>query len=189
MRRQCGAFTRLQTFIFAVKSISFKGIGYKMNIVLKKIIQQLLKGFYSLNDLENPEFAEALAKVKKKHPQTSAPPKLFTKSLEVEKCTVADGVYYRANDKKNKSNKKVMFIHGGGLVEQAMPMHWIMCKDLAKDTGCEIIFPEYPLVPESNSETAHRMIVDVYKEVLKTCKPEDLTLIGDSAGGTLAQLK
>ncbi len=99
---------------------------------------------------------------------------------------MSEGIVYRAVHNTHQSNKKVLFIHGGGLVLEALPLHWDLCLRLTERTGCEIIFPQYPLVPESNSETCHKMLYKVYKKLLETTPPEDLTIIGDSAGGTLA---
>ena len=106
--------------------------------------------------------------------------------MDIKKCRVKDGIYYVARDKKNRSNKKVLFIHGGGFILEAMPLHWRLCQRLARDTGCEIIFPQYPMVPESNAKECHIMLMEVYRELMKNSRPEDVTIIGDSAGGTLS---
>ena len=157
-----------------------------MNIIANKLFKILLKEFYSLNELEGEEFKEGLRKFKEKHPMTSAPRKNIRKHMDIKECRVEGGIYYRAKDKLRRSNKKVLFIHGGGFVAEAMPVHWDLCRRLARDTGCEIIFPQYPLVPESDAEGAHKMLMEVYKEFIKDSDSKDLTIRGDSAGGTFA---
>jgi acetyl esterase/lipase len=157
-----------------------------MNIILRKLIQFSMRDFTELSKLDNPEFGEGLAKLKKKLPQSSEPSERIKKKMDIRKCRVKDGIYYIAKDKKNRSNKKVLFIHGGGFFLEAMPLHWRLCQRLARDTGCEIIFPEYPMVPESDAKECHIMLMEVYRELIKSCSPEDLTIIGDSAGGTLS---
>ena len=117
---------------------------------------------------------------------TSAPPAKIRKVMDIRACKVSKGIYYRAKDKTNANRKKVLFIHGGGLIAEALPLHWKFCRSLARDTGCEIFFPQYPLVPESDAENSNAMLMQVYKRLLKECAPEDITIIGDSAGGTLA---
>ena len=157
-----------------------------MNVILKKLIQYSMREFTELSKLDNPEFGKGLAELKKKLPQTSEPSKRIKKKMDIKKCRVNSGVYYIARDKHNRSKKKVLFIHGGGFILEAMPLHWRLCQRLAEDTGCEIIFPEYPMVPESNAKECHIMLMEVYIKLMKSCRPEDVTIIGDSAGGTLS---
>ncbi|OUM58374.1 hypothetical protein PIROE2DRAFT_64447 [Piromyces sp. E2] len=107
--------------------------------------------------------------------------------MDMEIGKVNGGIYYRIQDKNNKNpTKKVIYIHGGAFFLEALKNHWNYCYRLSKETGCEIIFPYYPLVPESSSEPSHNMLLSVYKELIKNIKPEDITIMGDSAGATLA---
>ena len=157
-----------------------------MKFIVKKIIQFYMRDFTALCSLDNPRFAAELARLKKKLPGTSAPPKRIRRAMDTEKHRVKGGVYFTARDKVHRSNKKVLFLHGGGFFLEALPLHWKLCQRLARDTGCEIIFPQYPMVPESNATEAHKMLMEVYRKLIKTSRPEDITVIGDSAGGTLA---
>ena len=145
-----------------------------------------MRDFTKLSRLDNPEFGEGLAELKKKLPQDSAPSKRIRREMEVKKRRVKNGIYYVARDRRNRSGKKVLFIHGGGFFLEALPLHWRLCQRLARDTGCEIIFPQYPMVPESNAKECHIMLMEVYSELMKNSRPEDITIIGDSAGGTLS---
>ena len=145
-----------------------------------------MKEFIELSKSDNPEFGIGLAKLKEKLPKSSAPPKRIKKEMDIKKCSENGCIYYRAKDKINRSGKKVLFIHGGGFILEAMPLHWRFCQRLAKDTGCEIILPQYPLVPESSAKESLTMLMDVYRKITKSIPSEDLTIIGDSAGGTLA---
>ncbi|MBQ8967096.1 alpha/beta hydrolase fold domain-containing protein [Ruminococcus sp.] len=154
--------------------------------VIKMIANLVLKDVHALNSLEGEAFREGLRKYKQKHKRTSAPPAKIRKAMDIRACKVGGGIFYRAKDKNVRSSKKVLFIHGGGFIAEAMYIHWSFCRSLAADTGCEIFFPQYPLVPESNAEKANDMLMRVYERLLKECAPEDLTVMGDSAGGTLA---
>lgn len=157
-----------------------------MNYIVKKLIRFSMRDFIALTELDNPEFAIGLADLKKKLPQNSAPPKRVKAKMDIIKRKVTGGIYYIARDRNNRSNKKVLFIHGGGFFLEAMPLHWRLCQRLARDTGCEIIFPEYPMVPESDAKECHIMLMEVYRELMKHSRSEDVTIIGDSAGGTLS---
>lgn len=157
-----------------------------MNIIKKRITELILKDIYALNDLDLPEFKAGLAEYKKKHKLTSAPPERIKSSMNITHEHIGGGICYKAVHKSYRSEKTVLFLHGGGLFAEALGLHWDFVMRLARDTGCTVIFPQYPLVPESNSEECHEMIFEVYKQLIEQVSPKDLTIIGDSAGGTLA---
>jgi len=158
-----------------------------MNIIKKRILQCFFKDIHSLKDMEDPEFGKELTRLKNKVKKYATPKEEVKKQMDIELCEIEGGIYYRAQDKKNKNkNKKVLYIHGGAFFLEAIDKHWKFCLRLSKETGCEVYFPFYPLVPESNSEASHNMLISVYKEMIKDNKPEDITIIGDSVGGTLA---
>ena len=156
-----------------------------MGFIKRKIISLLLKDFYALKDLDNPAFGEELHKLKVRKKMTSEPSSKIRKAMNIETRHIGKYVYYSMRSKKNSSDRKVIYIHGGGFCAEAFPSHWSFCARLADRTGCEIIFPVYPLVPESNTVESHDMLLNVYREVTAGTDPSLLTMIGDSAGGTL----
>ena len=113
-----------------------------MNIILKKLIKFSMRDFTEISRLDNPEFAEGLAELKKKKlPKSSEPSKRIKSKMDVKTHRSDGSIYYTARDKHNRSNKKLLFIHGGGFFLEALPLHWRLCQRLARDTGCEVIFP------------------------------------------------
>ena len=158
-----------------------------MDIIRRKIIEFAFRDFYALNDLDHPEFGEELHKLKVRKKMSSAPSSKILRESEVEKCNIGRFTYYRMRSIRNKerTSQKVIYIHGGGFFAEAFPIHWDFCRRLVDRTGCEVIFPVYPLVPESNTVESHEMLLGVYRKVLEDTDPSDLTMIGDSAGGTL----
>ncbi|MBO4389746.1 MAG: alpha/beta hydrolase fold domain-containing protein [Lachnospiraceae bacterium] len=157
-----------------------------MNIITQNILKRALKDLYALNDLDQEEFAEGLSAFKKKIKKDSAPSRRILRSMNVTRGKCKGGVYYRAVSKKYRSNKVVIYIHGGGFFMEAMNAHWDFCRRLAERTGCEIIFPEYPLVPEHDCVATHEMLMDLYRKVFARYDAKDITIMGDSAGGTLS---
>jgi len=156
-----------------------------MGVIRRKIIQYMLKDFYALKDLEHPAFEEALTKLKKKYKVTSAPTARVRRHMETQNCEIDGYQYYIARSKKNRSDKKLLYIHGGGFCWEAFSVQWDFCMRLADKTGCEIIFPAYPVVPEGNAQEAHKMLIALYRKVLENADPGNLILAGDSAGGAL----
>ncbi len=84
------------------------------------------------------------------------------------------------------SKKHILYIHGGGFIYEMTSLHWMFIKTLCNKTQCTIILPIYPLSPKYQYKDIFRMLIPVYEEIIKKVKPENLTVMGDSAGGGLA---
>ncbi len=87
--------------------------------------------------------------------------------------------------------KLLIFFHGGGWVVGNIDTYTNICSHMAKQTGHVVISVDYRLAPEFRFPTAPEDCYAVMKEIymnaeLFDVKPEDITLIGDSAGGNLA---
>ena len=82
--------------------------------------------------------------------------------------------------------KKVLYMHGGGWVLTSGIVQYQFAQFLAQELGCEVWFPEYPLVPENNGKEAIDMVMELYKMMLKECDGDEIAIGGDSADGGLA---
>lgn len=92
---------------------------------------------------------------------------------------------------KNKNDKALLFFHGGGWVTGNIDSYNGVCSDMARITGCTVISVDYRLAPEyrfpcglEDCYTAAREIF-LHNELIEI-KSENITIIGDSAGGNLA---
>jgi acetyl esterase/lipase len=88
-------------------------------------------------------------------------------------------------------NKILIFFHGGGWVIGNIDSYTTVCSNMAKQTGHIVISVDYRLAPEYPFPTAPEDCYAVAKELFTNAnlfdvKQEDITLIGDSAGGNLA---
>ncbi len=82
--------------------------------------------------------------------------------------------------------KKILYLHGGGWVMNSGVAQFAFAEFLANETGAEIWFPEYPIIPEHNGKEALDMCMELYREMLKECPGDAIAIGGDSAGGGLA---
>jgi acetyl esterase len=87
--------------------------------------------------------------------------------------------------------KLLIFFHGGGWVFGNIDTYTNICSNMAKQTGHIVISVDYRLAPEFKYPTAPEDCYAVVKEIYENAKlfdvrTEDITLIGDSAGGNLA---
>lgn len=88
--------------------------------------------------------------------------------------------------------KVLIFFHGGGWVIGNIDSYSTICSNMAGRTGHIVVSVDYRLAPEYRFPAAPEDCYTVTREVfmesalLFGIKQEDITLIGDSAGGNLA---
>jgi len=82
--------------------------------------------------------------------------------------------------------KKIMYLHGGGYVMETVVAQLLFAEFLANQTGSEVWFPEYPLIPESECLHAMEMTSCLYRKMLETSSADEIAIMGDSAGGGIA---
>lgn len=92
---------------------------------------------------------------------------------------------------KYKSNEAFLFFHGGGWVIGDIDTYTKPCASLANATGRRVFSVDYRLAPEHpfpcGLSDCYRAALTIYKNADKfDVKPENIILIGDSAGSNLA---
>ena len=85
-----------------------------------------------------------------------------------------------------KSNKKILYFHGGSYMAEASKAHWDFIEKLIKDLGVTVILPDYPLSPKYTYKDVFSMVIPLYKEIIEKVDANDLIVMGDSAGGGLS---
>lgn len=88
--------------------------------------------------------------------------------------------------KTEKSNKVILYLHGGAYVGEIEQEHWLFFNEIIKDTNATIIVPDYPLAPQYNYEDAFNMVLPLYEKIIEKVKQENLILMGDSAGAGMS---
>ncbi len=83
------------------------------------------------------------------------------------------------------SKKVLLFIHGGAFISGPKIHHWNTIKAIAKNSDHTVWMCNYPKAPENNIDEISRNIDALYTAALKEYSDTDITIIGDSAGGTL----
>lgn len=83
---------------------------------------------------------------------------------------------------QGESQGTVVYLHGGGWIDEAAPAHWNLVQRIAAEASVTVIFPAYPLVHIGGSAET------VVPALTRICERIDgsVVLMGDSAGGTIA---
>lgn len=106
--------------------------------------------------------------------------KLETKEFIGRKIFIVTPKEYQNPD------KTILYCHGGSYVAEATKEHWDFIERLVEDTGYRVVLPDYPLTPKYTYKDVFAMMVPLYKEIVDRMNPEDLIVMGDSAGGGLS---
>jgi acetyl esterase/lipase len=88
--------------------------------------------------------------------------------------------------KNNPSPKVILYVHGGSYTNNIASFQWDMVADLLQKTNATFVVQDYPLAPDATYQSAYSFVESVYNQILTQTKPENIILMGDSAGGGLA---
>lgn len=95
-------------------------------------------------------------------------------------------VFVLTPKEKKKTKKVIFYLHGGSYIAELSQTHWKFLEEFTQETAATIIAVDYPLAPQYHYTDVFRMITPLYQEVIKKVKPENLIVMGDSAGGGMA---
>ena len=106
-------------------------------------------------------------------------------NLETEEF-IGRKVFIITPKNEQKSEKVILYLHGGSYVAETSSNHWRFLEKLVKDTNATIILPDYPLTPKYTYKDVFTMITPLYKEIIEEVSTDNLILMGDSAGGGMS---
>lgn len=146
-----------------------------------RITKAILKSL-SFNQV-NVKSTRALANLKKINPF-----RIFykKKNFSIHNGThdIAMRIYYPSH-KKIKDKKVLLFFHGGGWSTDSIDSYETICAKLAKASNHLVIAVDYRLAPEYKFPIGLEDCYVATKEMFKYFSSDEITLIGDSAGGNL----
>ncbi|PVW06703.1 esterase [Microbacterium sp. Gd 4-13] len=116
-------------------------------------------------------------------PSAYGPPPRLRADLRVEVEHV-DWPVYTVAPRDREPSGGVVYVHGGGWVNEIVAQHWQLIAQLAAESGVAVTVPIYPLVPFGTASTAHDGVVALVKRSVS--RYGTTMLAGDSAGGQIA---
>lgn len=101
--------------------------------------------------------------------------------------------YFLIENKKDKNKKLplIIFFHGGGFVYKGSLHHYKLLKNLVKKTGYRGVYLDYRLAKKYRYPSQYKDIYNLYLELINKSEEykidlDNISVVGDSAGGTLA---
>ncbi len=94
-----------------------------------------------------------------------------------------DGMQVLEMASTDETKPVILYLHGGGYRQGFQHFHWKMLAELSKATGCGLVMPDYPLLPNHTAVEAHALVLKLYRELTKRIPASRIIIMGDSAGG------
>jgi monoterpene epsilon-lactone hydrolase len=91
---------------------------------------------------------------------------------------------YTVTPRRGAVRDRVLYLHGGGYINEISPLHWSLVAGLAKNSGAAVTVPIYPVAPHGTAETTVAIATDIAAALIAENGPS-ITVMGDSAGGGL----
>jgi len=108
-----------------------------------------------------------------------------TKVKEVQMSGVK-GELVRSSRVSNRSEKIILYLHGGGFFSGSPATHRELAARISKASGLSVLVPDYRLAPEHKYPAANEDCLKVYRWLLRNgYSPRHIVIGGDSAGGCL----
>lgn len=100
--------------------------------------------------------------------------------------TAGGWVVYEVTPRSPSSGHRALYLHGGTGITQIHPLQWSLVADLVATTGTPFTVPIYPLAPAGRIAEVVPTAADLAAELVGDVGAEHTTVIGDSAGATMA---
>ena len=108
------------------------------------------------------------------------------KEIDYSNFNIEDLPVLKLENKKIKSNKTLLYLHGGGYVACGPETHGPLITQLSLMAKTHVLFPIYRLAPEYPFPAAIEDAVTSYRYLLdQGIEPREIFVAGDSAGGGL----
>ena len=131
------------------------------------------------------KIAELIEENRKQDRNVMTCPKELTDGLAIESVALPNAGAWMVQKAENPAHKIVYYIHGGGFVGACTKARMPFVSTLARRFGCNVFSLDYRLAPEWKQPCQLFDCLDGYVWLLERYTPENIVLIGESAGGNL----
>jgi len=95
-------------------------------------------------------------------------------------------VYYTAPSSGHEGCNYVMFLHGGGFINEIVPAHWRFIGEMTRKARVSCVVPIYPLAPRATAGDVVPRTAELLRMLLEDAGTAKVTVVGNSAGAGLA---
>ena len=87
---------------------------------------------------------------------------------------------------RTESKAAILYLHGGGMILAPTKKDLRLIKDLSRKTGKDVWAPHYPLCIEHSIDQTFSVVYEYYRQMVDQYGAENISVIGFSAGASLA---
>ena len=117
---------------------------------------------------------------------TSHEPTGLGRGVEVTLKRVAGWpVYHAALSASPDVGNYVLFLHGGGYINEIVRAHWRFIGYLTRNARVRCVVPIYPLAPRATAKDVVPVTGELLRKLLEDAGPATVTVVGNSAGAGL----
>jgi len=160
-----------------------------VNLAISKAMRAALAvlSFKDIDIKKNYTLARELEKIRSRHIKKPGLCSIEEYKIPYKNYNIPVRIYTPI---AKNSNTLLLFFHGGGWVTGNIDTYDGVCFDMAKLTGHKVASVDYRLAPEAPFPLGLEDCYEAAREMFLNNKfgisPENIVLIGDSAGGNLA---
>ena len=85
-----------------------------------------------------------------------------------------------------RTARALLYLHGGGFSTDISDIEKKMAVKFGRRSGRDVWLPRYPTIMDVSVREIYAMLLETYREMLKSYRPENIAVIGFSAGATAA---
>ncbi|WP_213774841.1 alpha/beta fold hydrolase [Bradyrhizobium sp. dw_78] len=94
-------------------------------------------------------------------------------------------IYHTAPAGQTDAGNIVVFLHGGGYINEIVRAHWRFVGYLTRNARVRCIVPIYPLAPRATARDVAPAMGDLLRKLLDDAGPAKVIVVGNSAGAAL----
>lgn len=107
--------------------------------------------------------------------------------MPVQENAIENMQVFTWNDKNDRKQRVILYMHGGAYIHQPTLFHFKAVANMANQLDAKVVFPIYPKAPAHQFEETYDKLSMLYIGILNSVDhAEQITIMGDSAGGGLA---
>ncbi|WCD84799.1 Triacylglycerol lipase [Streptomyces xanthophaeus] len=121
-----------------------------------------------------------------RRPASHLPPRSLGRVAEIARTFVGAWPVYDVAPRAAEPVVQVLYLHGGGYVNELVRPHWAMVRTLVTEAGARVVVPAYVLAPRGTADRTVPVAADLLSGLIAGGGAGGTVLIGDSAGAGLA---